>query len=46
MKVFEQQDLIVDFKLENTKTTFRFRKANQIPCSLRRHFGINVGTSP
>jgi hypothetical protein len=46
MKVSEQQGLIVDFKLKNTKSTFRFRKANQIPCTCRRHFGINVSTSP
>jgi hypothetical protein len=28
MKVFEQQSLIVNFKLKNTKSTFRFREAN------------------
>jgi hypothetical protein len=28
MEVFEQQSLIVNFKLKNTKSTFRFRKAN------------------
>jgi hypothetical protein len=46
MKVFEKQGLIVDFKLKNTKSTFRFRKANKIPGNLRRRFGINVNTSP
>jgi hypothetical protein len=28
MKIFEQQSLIMNFKLKNTKPTFRFRKAN------------------